>query len=114
MPILNGMEASTKIREVEQANPLPSDSIRPPNDFSGRIPIFAVSASLQEAQREYMLNCGMDGWILKPIDWKRLNSLLAGVTDLPRRQRDIYYPGCSWEAGGWMRPASISVGMKRM
>jgi hypothetical protein len=53
----------------------------------------------------------MDGWILKPINWKRLNGLLAGVTDLSQRQKDMYYPGCSWEAGGWMRPASILAGM---
>lgn len=70
--------------------------------LNGRIPIFAVSASLAESQREEMIDFGMDGWILKPIDYKRMNVLIRGITDLQQRKADLYETGCEWEAGGWL------------
>ncbi|TDL22224.1 hypothetical protein BD410DRAFT_788955 [Rickenella mellea] len=104
MPILNGFEATKQIRLVEGA-----DSIEPTHDntrmskrLNGRIPIFAVSASLVEKQRDEMLALGMDGWILKPIDFRRLKVILNGIVDPLQREKDVYHPGCSWEAGGWL------------
>jgi hypothetical protein len=44
----------------------------------------------------------MDGWILKPIDFKRLRIILKGINDLSQRSEDIWRPGCNWEAGGWL------------
>ncbi|KAK0487234.1 phytochrome-like protein [Armillaria novae-zelandiae] len=101
MPILNGFEATEQIREVEAKSP-PS-ALRISHQLNGRIPIFAVSASLFEQQRDKLSKCGMDGWILKPIDFKRLGVILSGVTDVGQRQRDLYRPGCNWESGGWIR-----------
>ncbi len=75
--------------------------------LNGRIPIFAVSASLLEKQRADMLALGMDGWILKPIDFKRLRRILSGILDPIQRSQDIYTPGCSWEAGGWLCPSHM-------
>ncbi|TFK40714.1 hypothetical protein BDQ12DRAFT_697388 [Crucibulum laeve] len=105
MPILNGFEATQRIRELEKAdvNLPPPPSRRLSHILNGRIPIFAVSASLLEQQREELSDYGMDGWILKPIDFKRLNFILKGVTDPTQRQRDVYKPGCSWESGGWLK-----------
>jgi len=105
MPILNGFEATQKIRELEKSE----DSIstapvrRPSHQINGRIPIFAVSASLAERQREELLDCGMDGWVLKPIDFHRLHAILQGVTDATQRKRDVYKAGCNWEVGGWLQ-----------
>jgi len=48
----------------------------------------------------------MDGWILKPIDFKRLDIILKGVTDSSQREQDTYRPGCSWEIGGWLTKLS--------
>ncbi|GBE85224.1 histidine kinase [Sparassis crispa] len=100
MPLLNGYEATERIRMMEEKrNGVP---YRLSHKLNGRIPIFAVSASLYETRREEMYNRGLDGWILKPIDFKRLRVLLRGVIDISQRQKDVYHPGCSWETGGWL------------
>ncbi|KAI0643021.1 hypothetical protein C8Q79DRAFT_202229 [Trametes meyenii] len=103
MPLLNGYEATERIRALEkQAKLLDRVSHR----LNGRIPIFAVSASLFEHQRDELYRLGMDGWILKPIDFKRLRTILRGVVDPAQRERDVYRPGISWEDGGWLfKPA---------
>ncbi|KAJ3813329.1 hypothetical protein F5876DRAFT_35338 [Lentinula aff. lateritia] len=108
MPILNGLEASEKIREFEKEFPS-SDVQRLSLKLNGRIPIFAVSASLYENQRSKLSDAGMDGWILKPIDFKRLATILKGVTDLAQRQRDRYTPGCNWEVGGWLAMSHCDI-----
>ncbi|KAJ4482039.1 hypothetical protein J3R30DRAFT_3699364 [Lentinula aciculospora] len=102
MPILNGFEASRRIREFENAFPPSPEHSRLSLTMNGRIPIFAVSASLYEQQRSKLSDAGMDGWILKPIDFKRLATILKGVTDLAQRQCDRYTSGCNWEIGGWL------------
>jgi CheY-like chemotaxis protein len=109
MPILNGYEATEGIRKVERATfslPRPSLPRRLSHELNGRIPIFAVSASLIENQRAELCELGMDGWILKPIDFKRLDIILKGVTDSSQREQDTYRPGCSWEIGGWLTKLS--------
>ncbi|KAK7048150.1 ATP-binding cassette transporter [Favolaschia claudopus] len=102
MPILNGYEATERIRDLEKATPSAESPRRSHRHNGGHIPIFAVSASLQEERREEMINRGIDGWILKPIDFKRLKIILSGVTNRGQRETDIYQSGCSWEAGGWL------------
>ncbi|KAJ3753797.1 hypothetical protein EV360DRAFT_96883 [Lentinula raphanica] len=102
MPILNGLEASERIRLHEKTVPPSSDNRRLSLALNGRIPIFAVSASLYEQQRSKLSDAGMDGWILKPIDFKRLATILKGVTDLEQRKAERYTPGCNWEFGGWL------------
>lgn len=108
MPILNGLEASERIREFEKTFPL-SDVQRLSLKLNGRIPIFAVSASLYEHQRSKLSDAGMDGWILKPIDFKRLAIILKGVTDLAQRERDRYTTGCNWEVGGWLAMSHCDI-----
>ena len=57
-----------------------------------------------------MYDLGMDGWILKPIDFKRLRVILRGVTDPAQRVRDVYQKGVfSWEQGGWLVPAKAAI-----
>lgn len=101
MPILNGFEATQKIRELERTSPSPL--VRPAHRLNGRIPIFAVSASLAEKQHNELVQVGMDGWILKPIDFRRLRAILKGVTDADQRTRDVYRAGYCWEEGGWLK-----------
>ncbi|THH14899.1 hypothetical protein EW146_g5499 [Bondarzewia mesenterica] len=97
MPILNGFEATERIRSVEPF--LSVVSQRASHLLNGRIPIFVVSASLLERQRDELANIGVDGWTLKLIDFKRLSAILRRVTDLQQRQRDEYKSG-HWEIGG--------------
>ncbi|KZP05210.1 Fph type histidine kinase [Athelia psychrophila] len=111
MPIMNGNDATVGIRKLEQDSPPPSNHPtrhRASQELNGRIPIFAVSASLYERNLDYMIGLGMDGWILKPISFKRLDVILRGITDASQRDRDVYHPGCSWELGGWFTKCSTT------
>ncbi len=100
MPIVDGLAATRKIRALEKERPRSSLSRR--TDGYGRLPIFAVSASLVEHERESYMRAGFDGWILKPIDFRRLNTLLAGIVEDATREESRYRPG-KWEQGGWFR-----------
>ncbi|TBU22864.1 hypothetical protein BD311DRAFT_675110 [Dichomitus squalens] len=107
MPLLNGYEATERIRALEQDQDLID---RVSHKLNGRIPIFAVSASLSETQRDELYKLGIDGWILKPIDFKRLRTILRGVVDSLQREKDVYHPGANWEVGGWLsRPSPQSA-----
>jgi len=75
--------------------------------LNGRLPIIAVSASLLERQKEELVASGMDGWILKPIDFRRLNDLIKGTLDTEQRNLDLYKPG-NWEKGGWFHKKSTA------
>jgi CheY-like chemotaxis protein len=111
MPILNGFEATQRIRQLEATRFPKSDRLA--HLLNGvRIPIFAVSASLLERQRGELEQIGIDGWFLKPIDFGRLSTILRGVTDPVQRLRDEYRAGGSWEIGGWLlqpSPPPLSV-----
>lgn len=106
MPILDGFQATQRIREAEERlkTSRSAPSPRHSQKQNGRIPIFAVSASLRESQREELMRYGMDGWILKPVDFKRLKIIMQGILDPIQRDKDIYQPGCNWESGGWLGP----------
>lgn len=105
MPLLNGYEATERVRGLER-------DFEPPHRLShqlnGRIPTFAVSASLLEEKRQEIIDFGIDGWILKPIDFKRLRSILRGITDPTQRRKDLYREGRNWELGGWLRQGVTS------
>lgn len=99
MPIIGGYDAAKAIRVLESKAGPPTTPF-----LNGRLPILAVSASLHERQRPTLLEAGIDGWILKPIDFKRLNVLMRGSLDNSRRNLDVYRPGF-WEKGGWLEGA---------
>jgi len=100
MPIVDGLTSTTMIRSFEKSS---SDKFLSKRAaLNGRVPIFAVSASLIEKERQKYIDAGFDGWILKPIDFKRLGVLLVGIVDQSTRKRHLYEPG-QWERGGWFR-----------
>lgn len=66
-----------------------------------RIPIFAVSASLVEEHRAMYVESGFDGWVMKPIDFQRVDRLLGGVR-FPWVRREYVYEAAEWEEGGWL------------
>jgi CheY-like chemotaxis protein len=109
MPILDGYQATARIRALEKSTPMLIGSQLSHRLNGGHIPIFAVSASLQERRRQELVDLGVDGWILKPINFKRLRIILEGVIDSVQRGLDVYYLGCNWEAGGWLvdQPAVV-------
>lgn len=106
MPIVDGLTSTTLIRAFEHSNRDAEYSKLAMEN--GRIPIFAVSASLIEKERQKYIDAGFDGWILKPVDIKRLNILLDGIRDEETRNDSLYVAG-EWERGGWFasRPETI-------
>ncbi|PQE25440.1 hypothetical protein CJF30_00000143 [Rutstroemia sp. NJR-2017a BBW] len=105
MPIVDGLSAAKMIRSFEKTHL----DLSPRAALNGRIPIFAVSASLVEREKQTYVDAGFDGWILKPIDFKRLNVLLEGIVDEKVRKSCLYQSG-HWERGGWfteMQPSAL-------
>ncbi|KAM5346483.1 hypothetical protein ACJ41O_009488 [Fusarium nematophilum] len=98
MPIVDGLTSTKMIRTMEISAEHHGHSTLAATNH--RIPVFAVSASLVEREKQTYVDAGFDGWILKPIDFKRLNSLLAGISDEDVRNTCLYEPG-QWERGGW-------------
>lgn len=98
MPILDGMGSARKIRELEAKQ-----------GIKKRMPIIAVSASLAESQAQEAIDSGIDGWILKPVNFKRLRHFFAGLKDNKTREADLYIPGTSkaWADGGWLSKIAL-------
>ena len=61
----------------------------------------SVSATLTFSMREEMVDIGMSGWILKPVDFSRLSILLRGVSERTKRDGERWTVGKDWEKGGW-------------
>lgn len=98
MPIVDGLTSTKMIRSFEKS--FPDEFLSKRAALNGRVPIFAVSASLIEKNRQVYMNAGFDGWILKPIDFKRLTVLMSGIVEDKTRESCLYAPG-EWERGGW-------------
>lgn len=98
MPIVDGLTSTKMIRAYEKSSE--ATGLSSLATHNGRVPIFAVSASLVERERPTYVDAGFDGWILKPIDFKRLNTLLQGIIEDETRKTCLYQSG-HWERGGW-------------
>ncbi|KZF21087.1 hypothetical protein L228DRAFT_239968 [Xylona heveae TC161] len=98
MPIVDGLTSTKMIRSFEKTHA--SNILSARASLNGRVPIFAVSASLVEKDRHIYTEAGFDGWILKPIDFKRLSVLFEGIGNDEARNAALYEAG-EWERGGW-------------
>ena len=98
MPILDGISATKMIRAEESKAGFKSLSDKAKRN--SRIPVFAVSASLVESEKQSYIDAGFDGWVMKPINFLRLNVLLRGISDEVIKKQATYRPG-EWENGGW-------------
>ena len=123
MPLIDGIEATRLIRALEIQDSVPpcetvpletsltaSSPTAPPAPITPqkRIPIIAVSASLAEHRIEEYMNAGFDGWILKPIDFKRLEAILVAVDDSIVKE-EVLHGVDVWERGGWFKKAPESL-----
>lgn len=63
MPVMNGFQATIKIREYEQ-------------DRGGHLPIVALTANAMNGDKERCLEAGMDDYISKPFCRKRLEEII--------------------------------------
>jgi len=93
MPLVDGSLSAMMIRKHERG-------FQGSGKIRRRVPIIAVSASLEEEERFNYIQSGFDGWILKPIDFGRLDFLMKGIKEPNRRREALYSPG-NWERGGW-------------
>lgn len=95
---MDGKQAAAAIRKYEELLG-PRLALTTRRDYN-RIPILAVSATLLESQR-IELGVDFDGWMLKPIDFKRMLHILLGISEPEKRNEDGYQRG-RWERGGWL------------
>lgn len=106
MPIVDGLTSTKMIRSYEKTHP--SELLSSRAALNGRVPIFAVSASLVEKDRQIYIDGGFDGWVLKPVDFKRLSILLSGIVEEETREISLYRRG-EWERGGWFHKRQPGV-----
>lgn len=64
MPVMDGLEATVKIREIENINKVDK-----------RTPIIALTANTMDNDRDKCLLYGMDEFMSKPFDIEKLNSI---------------------------------------
>ena len=101
MPVLSGIDATQKIRSYEKEL-CRGLSLSPSEARYRRIAIIAVSASLSEQFVDEYISAGFDGWVMKPIDYKRLEVIMTAVKDEQLKRLLIYSPG-DWTSGGCFR-----------
>jgi Amt family ammonium transporter len=77
MPLVDGFEATGEIRRLEAAKMSPKGI---------RIPIIALTANAIKGDRERCLAAGMDGYVSKPINPKRLMDAIESVLSKPNSQ----------------------------
>ncbi|KAL1970033.1 hypothetical protein VTN77DRAFT_6438 [Rasamsonia byssochlamydoides] len=106
MPIVDGMSSAKMIREFESSSA--GSTLSEKVKAYGRIPIFAVSASLVEKDMQKYIDNGFDGWIMKPIDFQRVNLILSGLQEEEARINTTYKPGMR-EIGGWFERPSTTA-----
>jgi CheY-like chemotaxis protein len=113
MPIVDGLTSTKMIRAFEQQQRQGTTTaaalLSPVAGPLGRIPVMAVSASLVERKKDTYVGAGFDAWILKPINFARLETLLRGLVDDAVRDEARYVPG-EWECGGWFAARRASEG----
>jgi len=68
MPVMDGFEAVSKIREIEKRT-------------GGHIPIIALTAHAMKGDRERCLEAGMDGYVSKPIHAEQLFEVIETVME---------------------------------
>ena len=72
MPVMDGIEATIAIRELERRT-------------GGHIPIIAMTAHAMKGDRERCIEAGMDDYVAKPIRVKELFRALQSTVDPSRR-----------------------------
>lgn len=66
MPVMDGLEATQAIRRLEK-------------DAASRVPIIAMTGHAMKDDREKCMEAGMDGYISKPVDPRRLVEIISGL-----------------------------------
>jgi CheY-like chemotaxis protein len=70
MPVMDGFEATQKIRKLEKEA----------KQIKKRIPIIALTANAMPDDVEHCLNVGMDAFCSKPVNAQKLIELIKSLT----------------------------------
>ena len=70
MPVLDGWEATSLLRELQKLGQLPPATRNP-------LPILAVTANAMEGDREKCLSAGMDDYLTKPVKPQQVLDAIA-------------------------------------
>ena len=65
MPIMDGIEATQLIRESKHPR------------INSKIPIIAMTAHVDQGDREKCLKAGMNNYVSKPLDFNKLHKILV-------------------------------------
>ncbi len=88
MPEMNGLEAASKIRELEQQK-------------GGRIPIIAMTANAMKEDKERAIAAGMDAYVPKPINVQELLTQIGILFSIPVHKAEAKVEDssiCNWSA----------------
>jgi CheY-like chemotaxis protein len=83
MPILNGLDATLGIRQIEKNSPIPPNEQRPSHLLNRGIPVIAVTASLAERDRDTIVDAKLDGWLRAFSPFAPVFSILFADSSFP-------------------------------
>lgn len=72
MPVLDGLEATRQLRQREEAT------------RGGRVPVIAITAGGGTLSERECLDAGMDAYLLKPVNFAVLQTLIERLQPLAR------------------------------
>src|SRR5258708_11690063 len=73
MPVMNGFDATKRIREIERA----TEGLREVDPQRTHVPIVALTAHALVEVRERCLEAGMDDFLVKPYDEEQMVDMLG-------------------------------------
>jgi CheY-like chemotaxis protein len=97
-PVRPTLKRSFTLHNLHSISPAQTFNTRPP--AIPHIPIFAVSANLDQHSQDGLKAVGFDGWLPKPIDFTRLGVILRGPGCSVARAEGVCTPG-GCKQGGW-------------
>ena len=90
MPVMNGLEATARIRELPEE--------------AGRVPIIALTAFAVKGDEERILRAGPDGYVSKPVDFGRLAGAIRKALAKDASRGPGKAAGC---AEGYQEPVGL-------
>jgi len=95
MPLLDGFEATLRIREKEAANPIKIGVGSSSSTMIQHIPIIALTADVMHGTRESCLKVGMDDYLSKPVKKVAIEEILQALVDKKRNLASSGQQSCN-------------------